>query len=198
MRNWRTRLTPVQRRIYDRSTSIGAISFVEPPQLPRAISALAGALTTADQAAVQAVAQIIANAICRALNVRTIRVRVHGIRPSNRRGEVHGLYTQLPGDRRSDTIQVWMRTAKRGQVVAFRTFLRTLLHEVCHHLDYTHFRLAESYHTEGFFQRESSLFRILVQPSGKPTVRPRPALSDMVRDLLTARKRPVQRPDPHT
>ena len=36
-----------------------------------------------------------------------------------------------------DRITLWMLTAKRGQVVAYRTFLRTLLHELCHHLDYT-------------------------------------------------------------
>ena len=29
-----------------------------------------------------------------------------------------------------------MRTAQRAQVVKFKTFLRTLLHELCHHLDY--------------------------------------------------------------
>ena len=47
-------------------------------------------------------------------------------------------------------------------MVAFRTFLRTLLHELGHHLDYEYLRLAESFHTEGFFRRESSLFRQLV------------------------------------
>ncbi|MBK8019762.1 MAG: SprT-like domain-containing protein [Betaproteobacteria bacterium] len=31
-----------------------------------------------------------------------------------------------------------------------RTFLRTLLHELCHHLDYEMFRLEETFHTEGF------------------------------------------------
>ncbi len=55
-----------------------------------------------------------------------------------------------------------MRTAQRRQVVAFRTFLRTFLHEVCHHLDYELFGLRESYHTQGFFKRESSLYRQLV------------------------------------
>jgi hypothetical protein len=55
-----------------------------------------------------------------------------------------------------------MRTARHRRVVAFRTFLRTLLHEVGHHLDYTFLKLADSYHTEGFFKRESSLFRQLV------------------------------------
>jgi hypothetical protein len=47
-------------------------------------------------------------------------------------------------------------------VVAFRTFLRTLLHELLHHLDFEVLELAQSFHTQGFFQRESSLFRQLV------------------------------------
>jgi hypothetical protein len=55
-----------------------------------------------------------------------------------------------------------MRTAQRAQVVAFRTFLRTLLHELGHHLDYELFELEETFHTEGFYKRESSLFNQLV------------------------------------
>ncbi len=51
-----------------------------------------------------------------------------------------------------------MLTAKRGQVVAFKTFLRTLLHEICHHLDYTLLDLPDSFHSRGFYKRESSLF----------------------------------------
>src|SRR5439155_694108 len=67
-----------------------------------------------------------------------------------------------PADGRGrDLITVWMLTAKRGQVVAFRTFLRTLLHELCHHLDYTLLHLRDSLHTQGFYQRESSLFHAL-------------------------------------
>jgi hypothetical protein len=59
-------------------------------------------------------------------------------------------------------ITVWMRTAQRVQVVKFRTFLRTLVHEVCHHLDYEHYGLAETFHTEGFYARESALMRELL------------------------------------
>jgi hypothetical protein len=55
-----------------------------------------------------------------------------------------------------------MRTAKKERVVKFRTFLRTLLHEVCHHLDYELYRLAETFHTEGFYARESALMRELL------------------------------------
>ncbi len=60
-----------------------------------------------------------------------------------------------------------MRTVRHRRVVAFRTFLRTLLHEVGHHVDYERLSLADSFHTEGFFRRESSLFRQLVpEPAG--------------------------------
>jgi hypothetical protein len=55
-----------------------------------------------------------------------------------------------------------MRTARQRRVVAFRTYLRTLLHELGHHLDYRYLKLADSFHTQGFYQRESSLFHQLV------------------------------------
>ena len=48
-----------------------------------------------------------------------------------------------------------------------RTFLRTLLHELGHHLDYQLLKLADSFHTEGFYKRESSLMFRLAGP-GKP------------------------------
>lgn len=188
MRNWRARLTPAQQRVYDRSVAIAAVPLTPAPQLFDVTHALAEALPTEDLPRVQSLAQTIVNHICTHLSVRTVRVQVHGVRPSNQRGELHGLYTQYAGGSPNDSIQVWMRTAKRGHVVAFRTFLRTLLHEVCHHLDYTYFHLRESYHTEGFFQRESSLFRIIVQQPSAPAQRPGASLSAMVEEILARRK----------
>jgi len=55
-----------------------------------------------------------------------------------------------------------MRTAKRQQVVAFKTYLRTLIHELCHHLDYEYYRLEDSLHTQGFFRRESNIMKQLI------------------------------------
>jgi len=187
MRNWRARLTPAQQRMYDRSAAIATVPLTPTPQLFDVTNALAEALPTEDLSRVQSLAQTIVNHICAHLSVRTVRVQVHGVRPSNRQGELHGLYTQYAGGSNNDSIQVWMRTAKRGQVVAFRTFLRTLLHEVCHHLDYTHFQLRESFHTEGFFQRESSLFRLIVQQPSERAPRPVASLSAMVEDILARR-----------
>jgi hypothetical protein len=61
-----------------------------------------------------------------------------------------------------------MKTAAHARVVRFRAFLRTLLHEVVHHLDVTLLGLDDSFHTEGFFRRESSLVRQLL-PKPKPS-----------------------------
>lgn len=192
MRNWQSRLTPFQRQIYNRSTEISSIRILPTPQLQEAARTLEIALAADDHSQVSTVSQTIVNLICWRLNVRTIHVHVHGIRPSNQRGELHGLYTQYNGGSRNDSIQVWMRTAKRGQVVAFRTFLRTLLHEVCHHLDYTYLHLRESYHTEGFFQRESSLFRSVTLLPKVEEIPPPRSLSTMVNEIMAERKSSAQ------
>ena len=96
------------------------------------------------------------------------------MRPSRDWGELHGLYTQDADE--VARIRVWMRTARKANVVAFRTFLRTLLHELCHHLDFEVLGLDRSFHTEGFFRRESSLFRQLVPGArrGRPAQRALP------------------------
>jgi hypothetical protein len=60
-----------------------------------------------------------------------------------------------------------MRTAQRHDVVKPRTFLRTLMHELGHYLDYALLKLGDSYHSRGFYQRESFLVRTL-SPSDSP------------------------------
>ena len=86
---------------------------------------------------------------------------------------------------------LWMRTARQKRVVAFRTFLRTLLHEIGHHVDYTRLRLGDSFHTQGFYQRESHLFHQLVTDGGQSMATPEEQMARMDRtadDLLSAIK----------
>jgi hypothetical protein len=109
---------------------------------------------------VEAAASRLVRGITDALGIEPVEVAVLAVRPELRSAELHGLYTRDDG--RPPRIRVWMRTLRHKRVVAFRTFLRTLLHEVCHHLDYTLLALGESFHTQGFFNRESSLFKQLV------------------------------------
>lgn len=112
-----------------------------------------GTLRTVQNGASELMAEL-----CRSFGVPRIKVEVRGVRPHNTRGELHGLFRlSSPPE-----ILLWMRTAQRHDVVKPRTFLRTLLHELCHYLDYSHLKLEDSYHTMGFFKRESFLVKTLV------------------------------------
>jgi hypothetical protein len=106
--------------------------------------------------------------LARGYRVAPIRVRVLACRPVRKTHELHGLYELERG--RPAVITVWMRTAEKKQVVAFKTFLRTLIHEVCHHLDYSLLKLADSFHTEGFYRRESTLTAALLAQEAGHTV----------------------------
>jgi len=68
--------------------------------------------------------------------------------------------TELFGDYHPETmlIRVWMRTAVRKEVTSFGTFLSTLCHEFCHHLDFQVFRFPDSWHTRGFYERTAALY----------------------------------------
>ncbi|MFO1464712.1 MAG: hypothetical protein U1F66_13165 [bacterium] len=154
------RLNPAQKKIYRRSDAIHSLEIPQPERFAKILAYLEKALALGNQARTQEGAQVLVSAFCRVFGVPPAKVKVLERRPSHSWGELHGLYEQ----RRTGppTITVWMRTAKRIQVVAFKTFLRTILHEVMHHLDYTLLKLGDSFHTEGFYQRESSLLRQLL------------------------------------
>ena len=118
-------------------------------------------LLRGDPAPVAVVCQRLADGIAGQLAIPRVQIRVLDVRPHDTGGELHGLYEPADGRRRA-RISVWMRTAKQRRVVAYRSFLRTVLHELCHHIDYEYLKLDESFHTEGFYKRESGLFRQLV------------------------------------
>ena len=65
---------------------------------------------------------------------------------------------ELFGDYNPNTIliRVWMKTAIRKEITSFGTFLSTLCHEFCHHLDFQ--RFSDSWHTRGFYERTASLY----------------------------------------
>lgn len=151
-----SRLTSAQQRIYRTSDAIESIAL--PPGVSPGVdvAAMRAALAADDRAAVEGAAQRIVDALSEGYHVPPVRVRVLAQRPADDYGELHGLYEPEEG-RTPARISVWMRTARKRQVVAFKSFLRTLCHEVCHHLDYELFALEETFHTDGFYRRESSL-----------------------------------------
>jgi hypothetical protein len=161
------KLKPKEKAIYRRSDAIETIGLPAGPPLTHLIRSLEGALESEQRTAVERAARALCDALLGRLAVPRLRIKVLSKRPSTSTSELHGLYEPAePGARA--VVTVWMRTAHHQRVVAFRTFLRTLLHELCHHLDYELLRLPDSFHTEGFFKRESSLFRQLVGVSRRP------------------------------
>ena len=154
------RLSARDKTVYLKSDSIRSVRVPDAVGLHPLVTALELALAADDRRGVQAAATALAEGLTRRLGVEPVDVEILAVRPALRAAELHGLYTY--GNGRTPRIRVWMRTVRYRRVVAFRTFLRTLLHELCHHLDYRYLKLAESFHTQGFFMRESSLFRQLV------------------------------------
>lgn len=160
------RLSGSRQRIYDRSDGLAAPPL-ETGLFAHSTEVLIAALDSGAQPSVRAAAQAVADAFVAALELAPVRVVVKRTRPRRSGSEYHGLYVDEEDGGRP-VVTLWMLTARRRQVVAFRTFLRTLVHELCHHLDFEHFGLPESMHTEGFYRRESALFRdIAGEPRGR-------------------------------
>lgn len=156
------RLNKTQKKIYLASDKITQVKLPNLKALQNSALELKQVLPDANVVAVEHSCQNLTDHLSKELKLVAARIHVLERRPHNNYGELHGLYEPVDQGRARGQIYVWMRTAKREQVVAFKTFLRTLIHEFCHHLDYEHFQLADSFHTQGFFQRESSIYKQLV------------------------------------
>lgn len=151
------RLNRRQQGIYRKSNGIPMVQLPNWRAVQPIVLRLGEVLPDGDRHAVQELCTELLNAMADGLKIRRVRIVVLARRPSDETEELHGCY-QPAEEGGHAVIKVWMRTAKRNQVVAFKSFLRTVLHEFCHHLDYVLLGLADSFHTEGFYQRESSLF----------------------------------------
>jgi hypothetical protein len=176
------RLSAQQKREYDRSDARHTLPLTPTPALGAVADEVVHALEDAGLARVRTAAQRLVDDVCASLNGRSRRapaavprVKVLRTRPRRGQSEFHGLYTRFENG--ECEIRVWMLTAANGHVVKPRTFLRTLLHEVCHHVDMTLLDLPHSLHTLGFHARESSLLRALERsgatiPGGRQAVSP--------------------------
>ena len=157
------RLSATHKRIYRQSDRISVVKLPRDADYFALTDAIKQALSMADRRRVWDGSQALSDRITGGLAIPPVSIVVLERRPFNEAEELHGFYKPRE-EGEGAMITVWMRTAQRQQVVAFKSFLRTLLHEMCHHIDYEYLELAESFHTEGFYKRESSLFHQLVAP----------------------------------
>lgn len=154
------KLNARQRAIYRQSDRAAGIRLTDLEQLWASLPLLVRELRDGNRGKLQQHCQQLVSELSKQLRVRAPMVRVLAKRPVTDDIELHGLYEREEGSR--PLIRIWMKTASQKRPVATKTFIRTLIHEMCHHLDYELLGLDDSFHTEGFFRRESQLFRQLV------------------------------------
>jgi hypothetical protein len=162
------RLPARAQHIWLKSDSIDRFDLVPDTATFSLAKSLMGTLASGAPLTIERSAQELADQMCGLMGVRGVRIEVRGVRPHNTRGELHGIfYPHGPSSSLGPPLIIlWMRTAQRHDVVKPRTFRRTLMHELGHYLDYALLRLEESFHTTGFFRRESFLVRILSPAEG--------------------------------
>lgn len=139
------------------SDQLNTLDLPEDERLPALAISIASAMKAKQIAAVRSACAKFLNAAVQFYGVPPCGARVLAARPLRVREQ---WTTELFGDYTPETmvIRVWMRTAVRKEVTSFGTFLSTLCHEFCHHLDYKKFGFPDSWHTRGFYERAGMLY----------------------------------------
>jgi len=140
---------------FAQSDRLNTLALPTDDRLRRISAALEAAMKTGKTKDVLRVSQMFLDAAAAFYQVKPCSVRVFAARPLRVRERST---TELFGDYHLETslIRVWLKTAVRKEVTSFGTFLSTLCHEFCHHLDFQ--RFPDSWHTRGFYERTATLY----------------------------------------
>jgi hypothetical protein len=148
---------PTERQEYLRSEAMLAIKLPPAEPLRSVAKDLEAAMTSEDRKKIQSICNVIAKHVSESFDVQSPKVRVLGLRPleegDRQVDELFGDY-----DLEIKLIRLWMRTAVLGKMTSYGTFLSTLCHELCHHLDVVHFDFENTFHTRGFYERAGLLY----------------------------------------
>jgi hypothetical protein len=149
---------PTRRAEFFASDKLYDLEIPPDDRLRAPASALDLAMRSGKNAAVREVCADFLRAASEFYGVSQPQVRVLAARPV--RVYEGGGASELFGDYdlRKKEIRVWMRTAVRKQVTSLGTFLSTLCHEFCHHLDVQRLGFADTPHTRGFYARTAVLY----------------------------------------
>jgi hypothetical protein len=143
------------RQFFAESDRLNALRLPEDDRLRRIASAIEAGMKTGRSKEVLRFSREFLDAAADFYQVKHCDVRVLAARPLRVRERST---IELFGDYNPNTvlIRVWMKTAVQKKVTSFGTFLSTLCHEFCHHLDFQRFR--NSWHTRGFYERTGALY----------------------------------------
>jgi len=95
--------------------------------------------------------------LCDAAQIQIVNLKISDTRQYHKRSRGRVVFKQYGYYRpKTSYIYIQNRTPARGQILAPKTFVDTLLHEWLHHYD-THRLKLNSIHTTGFYQRLKDL-----------------------------------------
>jgi hypothetical protein len=143
---------------FRQSEELTSIVLPSGPTLADLAHVIESVMKEGSRAEVRAACAEFLNAAAVFYNVKAPEVRALAARPL--RVREGGWQIELFGDYslRDAQIRIWTRTAVRKQVTSFGTFLSTLCHEFCHHLDCQKLGFVRSPHTRGFYERAALLY----------------------------------------
>ncbi|MBX9567801.1 MAG: hypothetical protein K2X77_02855 [Candidatus Obscuribacterales bacterium] len=142
---------------YARSEKLLSLPLPPPEQLREYAIELKQALVDEDRTEILATSKLLLNTLSDYFAVPRPKTKILSVRPL----EVHGEWEfQTFGDYDTETavLRLWMKTAKQKKTSAYGTFLNTLVHEFCHHLDVVQLEFPNTFHTRGFYERVAELY----------------------------------------
>ena len=161
----RRKFSLVEQQDYADSNAKTEVDFKITPSMRRKVGDLAVWLAEGDQSRVKETTQMVLDLLCDAAEISPTKLKLKDTADSRIKGDK--LIMKLYGTCEPDgTITVAFRTAVRHKVFAFKTFLRTVIHEYVHWYDHRKLNLGASFHTSGFYQRVRDLYtQLLPDPS---------------------------------
>ncbi len=167
-----------------RSNKLPALEY-QPAAQERELTGRLIASTSADER--EALGQKLLDNICRALKISGTRLRVsderqpHKLRGGKLAYKLYGVYYC-----ENAVIEIANLTSIREQVVAGKTFLDTLIHELMHHIDRKFLRIPSTPHSPGFYARIEDLKAKLMRKKGKEEPSPQETAWQRPKDLKAA------------
>ncbi|OGY47600.1 MAG: hypothetical protein A2840_00220 [Candidatus Buchananbacteria bacterium RIFCSPHIGHO2_01_FULL_47_11b] len=114
-------------------------------------------LNSSDVEERQKLGEQLVDELCDAAQIQIVNLKISDTRQYHKRSRGRVVFKQYGYYRpKSSYIYIQNRTPARGQILAPKTFVDTLLHEWLHHYD-THRLQLNSIHTTGFYQRLKDL-----------------------------------------
>ncbi len=143
-----------QKSNYKKSNSITSVKFPISALAKKTAKALLNSSNTLDR---QKLGDILLDELADGAGVDIVKLKISETHQYHKKYQGRVVAKQYGYYRpQSNYIYIQNLTAVRGQILASKTFLDTLLHEWLHHFDYKKLKL-NSIHTKGFYLRLKSL-----------------------------------------